>query len=508
MQIRHTLIMMAARKRVAIVGAGVAGLMSIKSCLEEDGLEPVCFERHDKLGGVWNYEPTLRPGQGSALYESVVTNNSKEILSFSDFPFPKEYPPFVSHRLVLRHIQNYAAHFNLEKHIRFNTNVIDVQRNNDGKYWKLQIKDKDDKLSTEEFDYVMICTSVYNKAIIPSYPGLENFSGTKIHANEYREASTFKGKKVIVVGGSMSAGEISSELARGGAEVYISMRHGVWIIPRMCQDGLPFDIALFRRTLFKSQSKLKEEIEKVCKTRMRDHQRFGLQSKEIYSIWKAFMISDDMQDRLAQGQIKPMVDIKEFQKNDVIFQDGTTLESVDAVIFATGYGFGVPIINDSWLYDESGKAEVYKYVFPVRLEHPERLALISICSPYGPHWPIGEIQARLASRVFAGNIALPDKAAMKREINQKRQYEKNKSCYVPGPPTVEEIAEMLGVKPSFWRLLLSDPKLAVAYEYGPMVPYWYRLQGPGAWPGARDRILNAVENSTICLKGYPSLEEK
>ncbi|XP_070549374.1 dimethylaniline monooxygenase [N-oxide-forming] 2-like [Ptychodera flava] len=497
---------MASKNRVAIVGAGVAGLMSIKSCLEEDGLEPVCFERHDKLGGLWNYDPTLRPGQGSAMYESVVSNNSKEILSFSDFPFPKEYPPFMSHGLVLRHIQNYAEHFDLEKQIRFNTNVIDVQRNNDGKYWKIQIKDKDDKLSNEEFDYVMICTSAYNKAIIPSYPGLENFSGTKIHANEYREASIFKGKKVIVVGGSTSAGEISCELARSGAEVYISMRHGVWIISRMCQDGLPYDIALFRRSLYKSPPKLKEEIEKVCKTRIRDHQKFGLQSKEIYSVFKAVMACDDMQDRLAQGQIKPMVDIKEFQKNDVILKDGTTLENIDAFIFATGYGFDVPIVNDSWLYDETGKAEVYKYVFPVRLEHPERLALISLCSPYGPHWPLAEVQTRLASQVFAGNIALPEKSTMKKDIDQKIKLEKNKSLYIPGPPTVDDIAEVLGVKPSFWRLLLSDPKLAMAYEYGPMVPYWYRLQGRGAWPGARDRILNAVENTSFCLKGYPSID--
>ncbi|XP_070548157.1 flavin-containing monooxygenase 2-like [Ptychodera flava] len=361
---------MVAKKRVAIVGAGVAGLVSIKSCLEEDGLEPTCFERHDKLGGLWSYSPELRPGQGAALYDSVVSNDSKEMMTFSDFPYPKENTPFMPHRMVLRHIQNYAEHFNLEKHIRFNTDVIDVQRNNDGKYWKLQIKDKDGKLSTEEFDYIMICTSVYNRAAIPSYPGMENFKGNKIHANEYREASKFKGKRVIVVGGSHSAGEISTEIARNGAE-----------------------------------------------------------STDIYPAWKGTMLSDEMQDRLAQGHIKPMVEIEEFNGNDVIFKDGTTLENVNAVIFATGYEFAVPIIEDSWLM-------------------------------------------------------------------------------VPVGPNTEELAEMLGVKPSFWRLLLTDPKLAMAYKYGPMVPYWYRLVGPGAWPGARDRILNAIENTTYALKGYPSLREE
>ncbi|XP_070548156.1 flavin-containing monooxygenase 2-like [Ptychodera flava] len=499
---------MAAKKRVAIVGAGVAGLVSIKSCLEEDGLEPTCFERHDKLGGLWNYSPELRPGQGTALYDSVVTNDSKEMMTFSDFPHPKENPPCLPHSMVHCYIQNYVAHFDLEKHIRFNTDVTDVQRNNDGKYWKLQIKDKDDKLSTEEFDYVMICTSVYNRASIPSYPGMENFKGIKIHANRYREPSKFKGKRVIVIGGCHTAGEVSSEIGRNGGEVYLSMRHGVWFFPRICQDGLPYDIHLFSRSAYKSATHQIALIEKLCKTRVSDHRKFGLQSKELYPPWKLLMVNDEMQDRLAQGHIKPMVEIEEFKGNDVIFKDGTTLENVDAVIFATGYEFAVPIIEDSWLYDESDKAEFYKYIFPVRLEHPERLALINMLHTVGSHWPVAELHARVATRVFAGNIALPDKATMRKDIEQKIQYEKRKLYPILGGPHMDELAEILGVKPSFWRLLLSDPKLAIAYKNGPLVPYWYRLQGPGAWPEARDRILNAIENTTYALKGYPSLREK
>ncbi|XP_070549371.1 dimethylaniline monooxygenase [N-oxide-forming] 2-like [Ptychodera flava] len=494
-----------ATKRVAIVGAGVAGLTSIKSCLEEN-LEPICFERHDKLGGVWNYSRELRPGQGSALYNSVVSNDSKEMMTFSDFPYPKECPPFLSHPMVLRHIRNYAQHFDLEKHIRFNTDVIDVQRNNDGKYWKLQIKDKDDKISTEEFDYVMICTSVYNRPFTPSYPGLENFKGTKIHSNMYREPTEFKEKKVLVVGGRMSGGEIATELARNRAEVYINMRHGVWIVPRICQDGRPFDMTLFIRALIKSPSKLTAEIEKICTGKISDEQ-CGVQGSEIRSAGRRLTISDDMSECLARGQIKTVGGIKEFQEDDVIFNDGSTLENVDAVIFATGYDFAVPIIDDSWIFDKSGNAEVYKYIFPVRLEDPKRLALINLVHTRGSHWPVAELHARIAARVFAGNIDLPDKETMKKDIDEKIKYVKNKYFRVPAGPNTDDLADMLGVKPSFGHLSLSDPQLAMAFEYGPMVPYWYRLQGPGAWPGARDRIMKAMENTSYAMKGYQSFTE-
>jgi len=50
--------------RVAVVGAGVGGLAAIKTCLEE-GLDVVCFERRDDLGGLWNYTETVLPGQSN-----------------------------------------------------------------------------------------------------------------------------------------------------------------------------------------------------------------------------------------------------------------------------------------------------------------------------------------------------------------------------------------------------------------------------------------------------------
>lgn len=41
-------------KRVAVIGAGVSGLSSIKCCLDEH-LEPVCFERSNDIGGLWKF---------------------------------------------------------------------------------------------------------------------------------------------------------------------------------------------------------------------------------------------------------------------------------------------------------------------------------------------------------------------------------------------------------------------------------------------------------------------
>jgi len=48
------------RMRVAVVGAGVSGLPAIKCCRDE-GLDVVCFEKRDDIGGLWNYTETVDP---------------------------------------------------------------------------------------------------------------------------------------------------------------------------------------------------------------------------------------------------------------------------------------------------------------------------------------------------------------------------------------------------------------------------------------------------------------
>ena len=57
--------------QVAVVGAGVSGLTAVKCCRDE-GLDVVCFETRNDLGGLWNYTETVLPGQ-SNVARSVMT---------------------------------------------------------------------------------------------------------------------------------------------------------------------------------------------------------------------------------------------------------------------------------------------------------------------------------------------------------------------------------------------------------------------------------------------------
>ena len=55
--------------------------------------------------------------------ESTVVNTSKEMMAYSDFPPPENWPNFMHHTKVNQYLQLYAEKFNLLEKIQFNTQV-------------------------------------------------------------------------------------------------------------------------------------------------------------------------------------------------------------------------------------------------------------------------------------------------------------------------------------------------------------------------------------------------
>lgn len=110
-------------KRVLVIGAGASGLPAIKCCID-DGLEPVCLERSDDIGGLWNYQNTVAGGDEIAcVMKSTIINTSKEMMCYSDFPIPEEFPNFMHNTLVQKYLCMYADAFQLRKYIQLNTEV-------------------------------------------------------------------------------------------------------------------------------------------------------------------------------------------------------------------------------------------------------------------------------------------------------------------------------------------------------------------------------------------------
>ncbi|XP_075688325.1 dimethylaniline monooxygenase [N-oxide-forming] 2-like isoform X2 [Rhinoderma darwinii] len=484
-------------QRVAIIGAGCSGLTAIKCCLEE-GLEPTCFEQSDGIGGLWKFTETVKEDKAS-IYKSVFTNTSKEMMCYSDFPMPEDFPVCLHHSKILEYLNLYAEHFNLFKYIQCQTKVCSVKQHSDFAttgQWNIEIE-KDGNREMDVFDAVFVCNGHYNEPYLPldSFPGLEHFKGRHIHSRFYKTFEEYQGKTVVVVGTGNSAGDISVELSHTAKQVYLSTRHGSWVVSRISRGGFPIDMIMSRRyTMW-----IKNFLPRILAAKISEkfmsswfhHSNLGLEPKFRL---KHPIVNDYLPSQILQGSIKVKPSIKSFSETSVTFEDGTVTD-VDEVIFATGYSSTFPFLDDDIIKLNNNDVSLYKYVFPINLEKPT-LALLGLVQPLGPIMPTVEIQARWATRVFKGASQLPSVKDMENYCTKSK--ESNNKWFGVGRAQVlqthyidyiNNISREIGIHPNMIYLFLTDPRLAWQVFFGPCTPYQLRLAGPGKWSGARNAIL-------------------
>ncbi|XP_074524012.1 flavin-containing monooxygenase 5-like [Halichoeres trimaculatus] len=490
--------------KVLVIGAGVSGLTSIKACLDE-GLEPTCFESSHDIGGLWRFKEKPEPGRAN-IYRSVVINSSKEKIAFSDFPPPAEFPNNMHHSEVLLYLRLYAQAFRLLPHIRFQMTVISVRQTADfavtGR-WEVETESAQGQRETHVFDAVMVCTGHFTHPHLPlkSFPGIESFEGRYFHSWDYRSAEDLQEKRVVVVGIGNSGGDIAVDVSRVAEKVYISTRSGAWVVSRVGRGGVPRDLVGTSRMDMIIHKFFPSWISSMVEKKLNQvfcHRLYGLEPK--LSFFKRFpVVNDDLPARIITGRITVKPNVKEFSGSSVVFEDGSVLEEVDVVVFATGFDYSFPFLPPDLQTKCDYRLRLYKHMFPPSLTRPT-LAVVGFISGLGAIGPLAEMQARWATRVFKGLATLPSEETMIKEIsedtetmNQKFVCSRQNPLQVDYIPYLDSLAEQVGARPNFLGLLLKDPKLALHVFLGPCTPYQYRLSGPGQWAGARQAILTQWE---------------
>lgn len=492
-------------RRVAVIGAGSSGLVCTKICIDE-GLEPVCFESSDDIGGLWKFKESPEPERAS-IYRSLVVNTSKEMMCFSDFPMPAHYPNYMHNSQLLQYFRLYAEHFNLLRHINFQTTVRSVKQRPDfsiSGQWDVVTTNRNGEEENHIFDAVMVCSGQYTHPTLPvsEFKGHETFSGQCFHSSEYKDADDYRGKRVVVVGLGNSGGDIAVEISRSAEKTFLSTRQGVWVIGRMSDNGLPLDMTFITRFSNILQKLLPKNLTNWAAERKLnqkyDHSLYGLKpSHRIME--KKPLINDDLPGQILQGALTMKPNLKGFKESGVVFEDGTVEENIDAVVFCTGYNGTFPFLPSALSEGPHGKLTLYKRVFPPSLQHPT-LAIMGLVQGKGPIMPIVEMQARWAVKVFSGLSRLPSEEKMLEVIESDRRIN---MLSFPSPqqavlqveyiPYLDFMAGEVGVLPNLLSLFLRDPVLWIKVFFGPCTPYQYRLTGPGRWDGARQAILNQWE---------------
>lgn len=178
---------MAESRKVAVIGAGVAGLVTARE-LQRSGLKVTVFEKSAQLGGTWAYNPKIetdplgldpnRETIHSSLYKSLRTNLPRQLMSFSDYNFNTNIAEngklinFPRHEEVLKFLNEFAKDFGITELIRFNTEVVRVRRvEYEEDRWVVELK-TDELISEEVFDSVVVCNGHYTIPKVANIPGI------------------------------------------------------------------------------------------------------------------------------------------------------------------------------------------------------------------------------------------------------------------------------------------------------------------------------------------------
>ena len=223
------------KKRLAIIGCGSSGLITLKMALEFlPDWEVIAFEKTDSIRGCWG-DPypgfvstsTKYTTQFACYPKWNATMNPKGRAAREEFFRDKEYGDY---------LEEFADAFQLRKHIQTETTVKDMQRCDSGG-WILSIDGADDS----RFDAVVICTGLVARARLVE-SNIPCLSPVDLADNKRLEQIT--GKTIVVMGGGESAVDYANRLARSELQntVYLSLRSGVRVSPRYHPvRGVPSD---------------------------------------------------------------------------------------------------------------------------------------------------------------------------------------------------------------------------------------------------------------------------
>lgn len=416
-------------RRAGIIGAGLSGLVTAKTLLEE-GFDVTIFEKDDEVGGVW---------ARSRRYPGLHTQNPRDTYAFSDFPMPRSYPEFPSGEQVQAYLTAYADRFGVTEHVRFGTAVESAAPHGDG--WSVRSSPAQRVgMRAERFDYLAVCNGTFCEPHVPGFRGMDAFQaagGTVLHSTRFNDAEQVRGKRVVVIGGAKSACDAAMAALPAAARTTLVFRHALWKMPRKFFGFVPLRYVLttrFSEALFRGREL--RGVEKVLHTvgapgvwlfwrgieaTLRATYRLGAAGmvpetrlEDVVSCALS-LATDGLYEAVREGRLGArQAGVRALHPGWVELDTGEWIEA-DTVVFGTGFRQCAPFLDEGvrrTVQDDAGVFHLYR-----NLVHPDvpRLAFVGYNSSLYSQLT-SEIGARWAARLWMGELRLPPRAQMLAEV--------------------------------------------------------------------------------------------
>jgi cation diffusion facilitator CzcD-associated flavoprotein CzcO len=332
--------------RFAIIGAGMAGILSAIKLKEAGLTDFTVYEKADRVGGTWreNTYPGLSCDVPSHLY------------SYSFAPTPEWSHRFSPGDEIQGYFERVAREHDVERQIRFGDAVTSCRFDDGG--WQVET----DGGHRDDVDVVIAATGVLHHPKLPDFEGMDDFEGAMFHSARWDHDVRLDGARVGIVGTGSTAVQMVSALVGRVEKLSLFQRTAQWIMP---QENQPYSED--EKTEFRANSERLAELRSnltqvfdtfanaivdadspemkmiagmclenlesnVCDPELREALR-----PDYQAACKRLIISPDFYDAIQQPNAELVTDAIERVETDGVRTRDGRLHELDVLVLATGF---------------------------------------------------------------------------------------------------------------------------------------------------------------------------
>ena len=282
---------------VVIIGGGQSALATAYF-LKRKKVPFVILDDQSQAGGAW-----LHAWQSLCLFSPHTWS------SLSGWMMPTTEHTYPTRNEVIEYLSAYEQRYQFPTirpvhvdHIEQEDGYLDVYAGE--QYWRAKA--------------VVSATGTWSQPHIPNDIGREKFKGIQLHSADYVNATPFKNKKIIVVGGGNSGAQILAEVSKVAETTWVTTT-----APAFLSDDVDGRVLFLRAT-----ERLKAQQE-------------GRSLEQLAGGLGDIVMIDSVKEARTRGVLHSREPFVAFAEHSVIWADGST-QVVDAVIWCTGFN---PALN-------------------------------------------------------------------------------------------------------------------------------------------------------------------
>src|SRR5688500_13208861 len=202
--------------RFAVIGAGMAGILSSIKLTEAGYDDFTIYEKADRLGGTWREN----------TYPGIACDVPSHLYSYSFALNPDWTYRFSPGNEIYDYFERVAREHDVERRVRFGEEVTSCEWLNG--QWNLTTSNG----QVDVVDVVIAATGVLHHPNVPDLPGLDEFEGPSFHSARWDHDVPLEGKRVGVIGTGSSGIQITGALAGNVGRLTVFQRTAQWIMPQ------------------------------------------------------------------------------------------------------------------------------------------------------------------------------------------------------------------------------------------------------------------------------------